>query len=64
MISFGVTGRTKSLEAHDHEQQFGEDESIDIGNSQILQTEGNATINEVLAMRPGWAKIFEKVPIS
>jgi hypothetical protein len=38
--------------------------SIDIGKSQRLQKEGNAGINKVLAMRPGLAKIIEKVRIS
>jgi len=61
MSSLGVKGRTKSWEAHERHQQFGEHESIDIGKSQRLQKEGNARINKVLAMRPGLAKIIEKV---
>jgi len=64
MSSLGVKGRTKSWEAHEHDQQFGENESIDIGKSQRLRTEGNARINKVLAMKPGLAKIIEKVRIS
>jgi len=36
----------------------------DIGKSQRLQNEGNARINKVSAMRPGLAKIIEKVRIS
>jgi hypothetical protein len=64
MSSLGVKGRTKSLEDHDRDQQFGENESIDIGNSQRLRKEGNARINKVLAMKPGFAKIIEKVRIS
>ena len=34
MSNPGVTGRTKSLEAHERDQQFGEKESTDIGKSQ------------------------------
>jgi hypothetical protein len=36
MTSLSVTGRTKSWEAHGCDQQFGENESIDIGKSQRL----------------------------
>jgi len=64
MSSLGVKGRTKSWEAHQRDQQFGENESIDIGKSQRLRKEGNARINKVSAMRPGLAKIIEKVCIS
>jgi len=64
MSSLGVKGRTKSCEAHERDQQFGENESIDIGNSQRLRKEGNARINKVSAMKPGLAKIIEKVRIS
>jgi len=32
MSSLRVKGRTKSWEAHERDQQFGENESIDIGN--------------------------------
>jgi len=64
MSSLGVKGRTKSLEAHECHPEFGENESIDIGKSQRLRREGNARINMVSAMRPGLAKIIEKVRIS
>jgi hypothetical protein len=64
MSSLGVKGRTKSWEAHECNQQFGENESIDIGKSQRLRKEGNARIIKVTAMRPGLAKIIEKVCIS
>jgi len=64
MNSLGVKGRTKSWEAHERHQQFGENESIDIGKSQRLRKERNARINQVSAMRPGLAKIIEKVRIS
>jgi len=64
MSSLGVKGRTKSWEAHERDQQFGENESTDIRKSQRLRKEGNARINKVLAMRPGLAKIIEKVRIS
>jgi len=33
MSSLGVKGRTKSWEAHERDQQFAENESIDIGKS-------------------------------
>ena len=52
MSSLGVKGRTKSWEAHEHDQQFGENESIDIGKSQRLRKEGNARINTGSAMTP------------
>jgi len=64
MSSLGVKGRTKSWEAHERDQQFGENESIDIGKTQRLRKAGNARINKVSAMRPGLAKIIEKVRIS
>jgi len=53
--SLGVKGRTKPWEAHERDQQFGENESIDIGKSQRLRKEGNARINKVSAIRPGLA---------
>jgi len=62
--SLGVKDRTKSWEAHERDQQFGENEIIDIGKSQTLRKEGNARINKLLAMKPGFAKIIEKVHIS
>jgi len=64
MSSLGVKGRTKSLEAHERDQQFGENESIEVGKSQRLQKESNARINKVSAMKPGLGKIIEKVCIS
>jgi len=63
MSSLLVKGRTKSWEAHECDQQFGENESPDIGRSQRLQKEGNARMNKVSAMKPGLAKIIEKVLI-
>jgi len=64
ITSVGVIGRTKSWEAHECDQQFGENNSTDIEKSQRLWKQGNATINKVSAMRPGLSKIFEKVRIS
>jgi len=64
MSSFGVKGCTRSWEAHECDPQCGENESIDVGKSQRLRKEGNARINKVSAMRPGLAKIIEKVRIS
>ena len=64
MSTLDVKGCTKSWEAPEHDQLFGENESTDIGKSQGLQKEGNARFNKVSAMRPGLAKIIEKVHIS
>jgi len=64
MGSLGVKGRTKSWEAYERDQQFGENEVTYIAKSQRLRKEGNARINKVSAMRPGLAKIIEKVRIS
>jgi hypothetical protein len=61
MTSCGVKDHTKSLEAHERDQQFGQNKSIDIGKSQRLRKDGNPRINQVLAMRPGIPKIIEKV---
>jgi hypothetical protein len=46
------------------DQQFGKNESRDIGKSERLRKEGNDRINEVSAMRPGLATMIEKVGIS
>jgi len=64
MSSLSVKGRNKSWEAHLRNQQSGENDSTAIGKSQQLQKEGNAGINKVSAMRPGFTKIIEKVRIS
>jgi hypothetical protein len=64
MSSLGVQGRTKSWEAHEHDQQFGQIDSIDIMKSQRLRKEGNARSNNELAMRPGLTKIIKKVRFS
>jgi len=50
----------KSWEAHEHNPQFGEIECTDIGKSQRLQTDGNARINKVSAVRPGWQRQLRK----
>jgi len=64
MSTVGVKGRTKRGEAHERDQQFGDNESTDIGKCQKLRKEGNARIYKVSAMRPRLAKIIEKVHIS
>ena len=64
MSCLGVKGRTKSWEAHERDQQFGDNKGIDIGKIQRLPKEGNARIIKVLAMKPGLAKIIETVRIS
>ena len=63
MSYLGVISCTKSLEAHERNQQFGENESTVFGMSQRLRKEGNARIKTVSATRPDLAKIIEKVPI-
>jgi hypothetical protein len=64
MCSFGVKGRTKSWESPERDHQFGENESMNIGNSQRLRNEDNARINKVSDMKPGFANIIEKVRTS
>lgn len=64
MCSLGVTGCTKSWEAHEHNVKFGENENTAIGESQRLRREGNARINKESAIRPGLAKQIDKVHIS
>jgi len=64
MSSLDVKGLTKFWEAHEHNQQFGQNESIDIRKSQRLRNEGKVWISKLSAMRPGLAKIMEKVLIS
>ena len=64
MSRLGVKACNMSWEAHESEQQFGENDSTDIGKSQRLRKEGNAGINMVSAMRPGLVNIIEKVRIS
>jgi len=64
MSSLGVKYCTKSQEAHERNQQYGENERVDIGKSQRFRNEGNARINKVSAMKPALAKIIEKVRIS
>jgi hypothetical protein len=63
MSCLDVKSRTKSWEAHEHDQQFGNNESIDIGKCQRPRNEGNARMNMVSAMTPRLAKIIEKVHI-
>jgi len=64
MSSLGVKGRINCWEAHERDQQFEENESIDIGKSQRLRQEGNVTINKVSAMRSGLASIIGKECVS
>jgi len=64
MSSLGAKGHSKSWEAHEPNQQFGENECNVIGNSQRHRNEGNARINKVSARRPCCAKIIEKGRIS
>ena len=62
--SLNVTGRTKSWEAHQRDQHYGENERTEIGTSQRFRKEGYGGINKVSAMKPSLAKIIEKVHIS
>jgi hypothetical protein len=63
MSGLGVKGRTKSWKAHERDQQFEENETTDIGKSQRLRKVANGRINKVFALKPGLAKIIEKVRI-
>jgi hypothetical protein len=64
MRSLGVKDRTKSCEAHEHNQQCRENESIHIRKNQRNRKEGNTIMNKVLAIKRGLAKIIEKLRIS
>ena len=64
MSSLGAKGRTKFWESHECDLQFRENQSTDIGKSQRFRQEGSARINNLSAMKPGLAKIIEKVRIS
>jgi len=64
MSNLSVKGCTRSWEANERDQQFGENESTNIGKSHSLRKEGNAWINKVSAMRPALAKIIKTVCIS
>jgi len=64
MSSLGVKELTKSREAHERDQQSGENETLDFGKSQRLRKEGNARIIKVSAMKPGLANIIEKALMS
>jgi hypothetical protein len=59
----GAKGRSKCSKSHERDQQFEQNHAIDIGKSQRLRKEGNPRINKMSAMRPGWAKIIEKLHI-
>jgi len=61
---FSFKGYTKSLDTHQRDQQFGENEWMDIAKSQWLRKQGNARNNKVSALRPGLTKIIEHVCIS
>jgi hypothetical protein len=56
MSSLGVKGSTYSWEAHEHDQQFGENEIINIGKSQRLRKEGNTRINKMLQLDVVWQR--------
>jgi hypothetical protein len=64
MRSLSVEGGTKSWEAHERDQQFEENETIDIEKSKRLRKEGDDRIIMVSVIRLGLAKIIEKVRIS
>ena len=64
MRSLGVKGHSKLWEANERDQQLGENESTNIGKSQRLRKEGNASINTLSAMKPGLAKRINTVRIS
>jgi len=60
MSSLSVNGRNMSWEVQECNQQFGENESIDIGKRQRLRKEGNARMSIVPAMKAGLGKTIEK----
>jgi len=64
MSSLGIQSHTKTWDAHVRNHQFGENNAIDTAQSERLQKQGNARINNVSAMRQGLAMIIEKVGIS
>jgi len=64
MSGLGVEGRTQSWEAHEGDQQFGQNAGLDIRKSQRLWISSNPRTNKVSAMKLGLAKIIEKVHIS
>jgi hypothetical protein len=55
---------TTFWEARERNQQFVENARIDIEKTQRHRKEGNARINKGSDMRPGLAKMIEKVRIS
>jgi hypothetical protein len=59
--NLGVKGHTKSGEAHERDEQFGENGYAPTTNVQKLRNIGNARIHKVAAMNLGVAKIIEKV---
>ena len=59
MSNLAVKGRTKSLEAHECDQQLGQNECTDIGKSHRLRREGNDRMKLGSAMQPGSAKTIE-----
>jgi hypothetical protein len=64
MHSLSVNGCNKSWEGHECKQEFGGNESIDIGKRQRLPKEGDPRISKVSAMRPVLAKMIENICIS
>jgi len=48
---FGVKDPTKFSEAHEHDQQFGENGITGIGTSQRLRKENIAKVNKGFAMK-------------
>ena len=62
--SFSANSCTQFWEAHERNQQSGENKSIDIGKSPRFRTQGNSQIDKLLAVRSDLAKIIEKIRIS
>jgi hypothetical protein len=63
MSSLGVKGHTKSWEAHECQQHFGEHKSTELGKSHRLRKEGNGRSYMVSTRMPGGAKIIVMVCI-
>ena len=61
MKSMGVKGRTKAWEASERDTHFGENDTAATTSADRIRTIGNARIRRVATMKPGLAKIIEKV---
>ena len=61
MKMMGVKGRTKAWEVAERDTHFGENDSAVTSSAQRLRSIGNARVRNVASLKPGLAKIIEKV---